>query len=102
MKPITQPTSNFRPWSLALLITLIPLIAPARPPIERLQRELQARFHYFTGGNYLLWPSCRSGNAAPFYPPDGFYGNLDSDPYFACYVLGDLCLQFYGVYYPFY
>ena len=65
--------------------------------IEQLQRQIQERFHYLTYGNYIVWPACRSGQPAPLYPPDGFYGNLDNDPFFAAYLVQDASFQFFGV-----
>jgi RHS repeat-associated protein len=88
--------------AFAMAISLLPQPAKARPRIEQMQREVQARFNYLTGGNYTLWPPCRTGIAAPLYPPDGFYGDLEHDPYFAAYLLQDLCLQFYYDRYPLY
>src|SRR5438046_9955311 len=75
---------------------LEPKGAQAGIGIEQMQRQVQARFHYLTFGNYLVWPPCRSGLAAPLYPPDGFYGNLDDDPLFASYLVADLWEQLYG------
>src|SRR5439155_24757179 len=64
--------------------------------IEQAQRDIQARFYFLTGGNLLMWPPCRSGAPAPSYPPDGFYGNLDSDLSYAAYLVQDAANQFYG------
>src|SRR5436309_10852955 len=67
----------------ALLLTVLPRLCTAQVPIEQMQREFQARFHFVTYGNYVLWPPCRSGMPAPLYPPDKFYGDLSGDPLFA-------------------
>src|SRR5437016_699083 len=67
----------------ALLLTFLPQLTEAQVPIESMQREFQARFHFVTYGNYVLWPPCRSGLPAPLYPPDKFYGDLSGDPLFA-------------------
>src|ERR1051325_12026155 len=84
-------------WLIAaMFIGIVPQVAQARIPIERMQRELQARFHYLTVGNYVVWPPFRSGKPAPLYPPDNFYGDLDGDPEFAAYLVQDLIYQFYG------
>ncbi len=64
-------------------------------PIERAQRDFQARYHYLTGG-YVGWPNCRCGNGkAPHFPPDGFYGDALDDPEFAASLVQDLADKFF-------
>src|SRR5688572_14366372 len=82
--------------ALVFLSAMLSPTANAGIPIENLQREFQARFHFATWGNYVVWPACRSGLPAPLFPPDGFYGNLDNDPHFAAYLVQDLANQFFG------
>jgi len=87
---------------ITIFIAVLPHLVHARVPIEQMQREFQARFHFDTLGNYVAWPACRSGVAAPLFPPDGFYGNLDDDPLFATSLVQDIESQFYGIYAPVY
>jgi len=79
-------------------------------PIEQAQREYQARYHYLwqsgkffcyyppcpNSAPYVKWPNCRSGTPAPNFPPDGFYGDVASDPDFAVILVSDLAGKFYG------
>jgi hypothetical protein len=81
---------------LVVIAALGQLRVEARIPIEQLQRQIQERFYFLTYGNYIIWPACRSGQPAPLYPPDGFYGNLDNDAYFAAYLVQDAAHQFFG------
>src|SRR5258708_7369181 len=95
-----KPLTKLRLMPAALMLCVLPWVAQAGVPIEKMQRALQARFHCLASGNYILGPPCRSGLSAPLYPPDGFYGSLDDDPTFAAYLVQDICWQFNGGWYP--
>src|SRR5262245_53839333 len=77
---------------VALLLTFVASPANARPRIEQLQRQVQAANYWLQGdGAYLWgWPQCQCGTPAPLFPPDGFYGDLDQNPVFAAFLVGDL------------
>jgi hypothetical protein len=81
---------------LPLLLSLLCAAAAANGqgniPIERAQREYQARF-CFTQGYYCLWPN-RSCCPAPPFPPDGFYGDLEKNPQLGKVLVQDLISQF--------
>jgi len=75
-------------------MALAALSAPLpRIPIELAQREFQARWE-FVSGTTVQWPSCGC-SAAPFYPKDGFYGDLDANPELALRLVQDLLRKFY-------
>lgn len=77
---------------LALAISGVTQLC-ANPPIERLQRELQAR-HYFLTQDYYSWPDCRDGKA-PAFPKDGFYGDISLDPELGVRLVRDVAGKFY-------
>jgi hypothetical protein len=66
-------------WVIVFLAVIaLPAVAPARIPIEEVQRELQGRYYYLTG-KYFLWPANQCGKPAPHFPPNDFYGDLDGE-----------------------
>jgi hypothetical protein len=86
---------TIRALTVGFLLGLLALPAQAGIDIELLQRELQARFHYLTEGNYIVWPPCAC-QATPLYPPKGFYGDLDHDTLFATALVQDLADEFFA------
>lgn len=67
---------------VSLMIVLTYGATPARAvdpqvvgiPVEILMQEVQARYHYLTGG-WITWSACCGSDspATPHYPPAGFY-----------------------------
>ncbi len=89
------------------LVAFGPTVARARIPIEKAMRLYQERYNYIatTVGEpylYVPWPPMvdSSGNVqmAPPFPPDGFYGDLDSNPDEAVSLVGDLQSAFFSEY----
>jgi len=77
------------------LVALVLLgTAQARIAIEQAQRELQGRYQFVTSTN-VNWPAC-SCSPAPAFPKDKFYGDLDNQREFACQLVQDLAIKFYG------
>ena len=66
----------------------------ARIPIEAVQREFQGRA-YMVAAGYVTWPPCPCGTLA-YFPPDGFYGDLDHDKVLATQLVQDLADKFYN------
>ena len=83
-------------FATLLAILFLPSAAWGRIPIEAVQREFQARY-YFINGTYVYWSADKCGYGAPFYPPDGFYGDLDNDPEFAAILVQNLAEEFYAL-----
>jgi len=63
-------------------------------PIERAQREFQARY-YLIHHVHVTWPASPCEPAPP-YPPDGFYGAEAATPQLAAKLVADLADKFYG------
>lgn len=103
----TIHTIKVKPGRITLALTVTVLsglcaqTALAGVEIELLQRQFQARFHYLTKGNYVVWPPSYC-TPTPLYPPDHFYGDLDKDKLLAASLVQDLAKQFYGRYKPLY
>ena len=62
-------------------------------PIERVQREYQARYHYEYNG-FIKWRSAPN-RPTPFFPKDGFYGDLSKNPDFCVLLVRDLVREFF-------
>jgi RHS repeat-associated protein len=79
---------------LTLMVALLPTALLGSIPIEQAQREYQARY-YFLYGQYVPWPGCACAVPAPAFPPDDFYGDLDSNRTLAVQLVRDLARKFY-------
>ena len=88
-------------WAVSACVLLLLSVNQCQGDIkvERVQRELQARY-YFLKGDYLPpWPACSCNSApAPAFPKDDFYGDLDKDRAKGVEVAKDLFLKFYATY----
>ena len=103
--PPWTATTVLRLFAVVLAAVILPqaLRGASGIPIERAQRELQARWCFVNASSELLsWPAS-SCKLAPAFPPDGFYGNLDKDTRLARDLVRDLAEQFYdsGLYLSF-
>jgi RHS repeat-associated protein len=68
-------------------------IKAQRIPIERAQREFQARY-YFINKSYVKWPPIN--DSTQNYWADGAYGDLSIDPQKGALLVSDLANKFWG------
>src|SRR6185503_3926739 len=76
----------------------LPQRAEAGIAIEQAQRKFQGRMYFFGGyAGCVQWPSVDCIGPAPFFPPDKYYGDLDTDTTQAVELVQDLADKFYGL-----
>lgn len=78
---------------LFIFLGITNINAQQRIPIERAQRAFQARY-YYTTKTYVNWPSAPN-QPTPYFPIDGYYGDLSNNPDLARNLVADLYNKYF-------